>query len=292
LETLESDARKTEEELELSALGQAQTRVEVGFAADQATDPEGIWRVLEQEWTSAAVVPSDESARRKRINRRHVPESASGPGMRKYWAQRYRFFSRYDDGIQIDEVGWFSVTPEQIAIHLAERCACDVIVDAFCGVGGNAIQFAFTCKHVIAIDIDPGRLALAAHNAAVYGVADKIEFILADFFTIAPMLRADVVFLSPPWGGPEYISEQFYSLRSMQPDGVDIFAAARLISPNIAYLLPRNSELGQLAALDPDPVELECNMLSGKVKTITAYYGTLARPGAPPGPLEESSDSG
>ena len=38
------------------------------------------------------------------------------------------------------------MTPEKIAEHIAERCRCDVIVDAFCGVGGNAIQFAFTCE--------------------------------------------------------------------------------------------------------------------------------------------------
>ena len=46
------------------------------------------------------------------------------------------------------------MTPEKIAEHIAERCRCDVIVDAFCGVGGNSIQFAFTCergdfKHII-----------------------------------------------------------------------------------------------------------------------------------------------
>ena len=42
--------------------------------------------------------------------------------------------------------GWFSVTPEKIAEHIADRCRCDVIVDAFCGVGGNTIQFAFSCE--------------------------------------------------------------------------------------------------------------------------------------------------
>lgn len=42
---------------------------------------------------------------------------------------------------------WFSVTPEEIAKHVAERCRCDVIIDAFCGAGGNTIQFAFTCNH-------------------------------------------------------------------------------------------------------------------------------------------------
>lgn len=42
--------------------------------------------------------------------------------------------------------GWFSVTPEKIAEHIAFRCQCDVIIDAFCGCGGNAIQFALTCE--------------------------------------------------------------------------------------------------------------------------------------------------
>ena len=29
--------------------------------------------------------------------------------------------------------GWFSVTPEDIALHIAERSRCNVIIDAFCG---------------------------------------------------------------------------------------------------------------------------------------------------------------
>ena len=71
---------------------------------------------------------------------------------KKYWHQRYRLFSKYDDGIMIDsEESWYSVTPEKIAQHLAERCRGDIIVDGFCGVGGNSIQFAKTCMQVIAI---------------------------------------------------------------------------------------------------------------------------------------------
>lgn len=45
--------------------------------------------------------------------------------------------------------GWFSVTPEGIARHIAQRCQSDVVIDAFCGCGGNAIQFAFTCERGI-----------------------------------------------------------------------------------------------------------------------------------------------
>jgi hypothetical protein len=60
-------------------------------------------------------------------------------------------------------------------------CRCSVIVDAFAGVGGNAIQFALTCDRVIAVELCAQRLDLAKHNAEVYGVAHKIEFICGDF---------------------------------------------------------------------------------------------------------------
>lgn len=46
---------------------------------------------------------------------------------------------------------------------------------------------------------------MAKHNATVYGVADSIEFIVGDFLQLAENLKADQVFLSPPWGGPTYM---------------------------------------------------------------------------------------
>ena len=106
------------------------------------------------------------------------------PRISKYWAQRYRLFSRYDEGIRLDEEAWYSVTPEKIAEDIARKMSCHLVVDAFCGVGGNAIQFAKTCSRVIAIDIDSKKIEMARHNARVYGVEDKIDFIVGDFFDI------------------------------------------------------------------------------------------------------------
>lgn len=65
---------------------------------------------------------------------------------KKDFFQRERYFSLYKQGCLLDEEGWYSVTPEAIANVIAERCRCDVVVDAFCGVGGNAIAFAQTCE--------------------------------------------------------------------------------------------------------------------------------------------------
>ena len=69
------------------------------------------------------------------------------------------------------------------------------MIDGFCGAGGNTIQFALTCQRVIAVDIDHKKIELARNNARVYGVEHKIDFIVADFFEVVPMLKADVIFL-------------------------------------------------------------------------------------------------
>lgn len=53
---------------------------------------------------------------------------------------------------------------------------------------------------------------MAKHNAAIYGVADRIEFIVGDFLTLADSLKADVIFLSPPWGGPQYLKVKKWNI--------------------------------------------------------------------------------
>ena len=70
---------------------------------------------------------------------------------------------------------------------------------------------------VTAIDIDPDKIAMARHNAEVYGVADRIEFIVGDYLVLAPSLIADIVFLSPPWGGPAYLQTEVFDLHTMIP---------------------------------------------------------------------------
>ncbi|XP_019969264.2 trimethylguanosine synthase [Paralichthys olivaceus] len=220
----------------------------------------------------------------KRRKKQQVPaDMVTEPELAKYWAQRYRLFSRFDEGIRLDREGWFSVTPERIAEHIALRvqqsfCDSELIIDAFCGVGGNAIQFALTGKRVLAVDIDPVRLSLARHNATVYGVDNQIDFLQGDFLQLASQLRGDVVFLSPPWGGPDYLTAEVFDIKTMmQPDGFEIFRLAKLISDNIVYFLPRNADMDQIASLagPGGKVEVEQNYLNNKLKTVTAYFGSL-----------------
>jgi trimethylguanosine synthase len=72
-------------------------------------------------------------------------------------------------------------------------------------------------KLVIAIEIDPVRLACARHNAKIYGVEHRIEFILGDSisFLESTRLKPDAIFLSPPWGGPQYLKAPVYEVDMM-----------------------------------------------------------------------------
>ena len=179
------------------------------------------------------------------------------PEMRKYWKNRYRLFAAYDEGILLDAESWWSVTPEAIAYRIAwvagrrARAKLDArsasssspantsqrppaptssrvtVVDAFCGAGGNSIQFAQVFDHVYAIDVDPVKIRLASHNARIYQVEERITFICADFMQLTEGWCEEMVhciFLvsardvletvgaehwfdslqSPPWGGVGY----------------------------------------------------------------------------------------
>lgn len=197
------------------------------------------------------------------------------------WYSRYRLFSRFDEGVLMDAQSWFSVTPEVIAARIAARCLYPllsqqqqqrqeekgrldkgkgseseiVILDLFCGAGGNAIQFALAgmtedeeegqesrkpMTRVIAIDVDPDKIEYARHNARIYGVEERIHFLVGDAVEFVQdwkkakiqqttagkkkkskkkaqvtqastsrwegeeCTKIDVVFLSPPWGGVDY----------------------------------------------------------------------------------------
>ncbi|CAA7014258.1 unnamed protein product [Microthlaspi erraticum] len=209
-------------------------------------------------------------------------ENGTNPKISRYWIQRYVLFSKYDEGIKMDEEGWYSVTPEEIPIKQAERCRGKVVIDCFSGVGGNTIQFAKVCSSVIAIDIDPVRIEMAINNAMVYGVANNVDYVVGDFIHLAPSLKGDVLFLSPPWGGPTYSQVESFKLDMLQPiDGYTLFKIAQSITSNIIIFLPKNVDIAQLEELaclssPPLTLEIEENYVGGKLIAITAYFSCNA----------------
>jgi len=149
----------------------------------------------------------------------------------KYWAQRRRLFARFDRGIQLDAEGWYSVTPQVIADHVAERVQslvttskvfqkCKqsddgkgvIILDGFCGCGGNAIAFGKIPSHivskVICVDTDRSKLEKAAHNASLYDIPkDKLVFVQCNsIFILKHCYRNGTFVLDQPQSSmPKYM---------------------------------------------------------------------------------------
>lgn len=93
-------------------------------------------------------------------------------------------FSRADEML-FDRVGLEQATDEIVADHKAKRFAgLSEVVDFCCGIGGDALALA-RVVHVTAVDWSDVRIALARHNASVYGreitgITNDVAFIRPD----------------------------------------------------------------------------------------------------------------
>jgi trimethylguanosine synthase len=145
-----------------------------------------------------------------------------GEDLQHYWDKRYEYFAKWDDGIQTDAEGLYSVSPEEIGLRQAKLMQGNTVLDGFCGIGGSAIAFAREGKTVTAIDNNQARLKMAEHNASIYGVSSFITFLNGDFFEVAKAIKADTINLDPPWGGPAYKELGRFLLEHFSPNGNDL----------------------------------------------------------------------
>lgn len=194
--------------------------------------------------TSSATADANEST--------ETPTCPFGSTYEKYWRMRHELFTRWDDGIKVDAYGLCSVKPERIAREIASHLPGDVVLDACCGVGGVSIALAAQGKRVIAVDADAPRIAMAKHNARIYGVARQIEFHEGDIGLLWHKLLPECqsVYLDPSWGGPGYDRFRKFGFDDFQFQG--LATAQRLIheavqaNKAVAVTLPRNFDSEQL----------------------------------------------
>jgi len=192
---------------------EASASLERGAAADLAARLRGVG--IGGSLLSVEILPP---LHRKDLRR------ASDDEARRY-RERSVGFSR--SAARFDDEGRRSLTPEALALRLGERAGGLRVIDACAGVGGNAIGFARAGCAVVAIEINPARLAMAKQNAKIYGVEDRIEFICGDACLVVLERAADLLFIDPPWG------ERYDKSRVTLPDlppCQQVLAAARHIS--------------------------------------------------------------
>ena len=171
------------------------------------------------------------------------------------------------DGIQLDDVGMFSTTAapvaQQISKHIAnlftpaERARGLSVTDGCACCGGNVLSFArcgFFAK-VTAVEFDAKRHAMLASNVkfALRGVASPpvTDVRCGSYLDLLRVLKQDVVFLDPPWGGIDYKKEKFVPLFLGDRHLADIVNdlrrdAARSGTKCVVLKVPRNFHIAEL----------------------------------------------
>jgi len=161
-------------------------------------------------------------------------------------------------GARVDEGARIGLTPERIALELGELAKGRHVVDACCGAGGNAIGFARAGCSVTAIELDAERLAMAKHNASLYGVSDRIEWICDDARNALAGHRGvdSLWFLDVPWLSPSTDSEA----------GANHDAMGELLHALLALRGPGQRTWAKVpAAFDPSITE---------ASRVSAWFGT------------------
>ncbi|WP_067658451.1 class I SAM-dependent methyltransferase [Nocardia harenae] len=174
-----------------------------------------------------------------------------------------------DDALQ-------QATPSAVARHRAARLAGREVHDVTCSIGGELAALARTCTAVIGSDVDPVRLAMAAHNLAAVRAAGPdaarpepgpVALVRADALT--PCTRDTVIVADPGRRAGGRRTHDPAALQPPLPDLRTAYAGRDLVvkcAPGLDF-----------ARLDW-PGEIEVTSLDGGVREACLWSPGLAEP--------------
>jgi 23S rRNA G2445 N2-methylase RlmL len=115
------------------------------------------------------------------------------------------------------------------------------------------------------VDVSPDRVAMARHNARLYGVEGRIRFRVADVHAVLAAERFDAVVIDPPWGGRDYDRAR----TTLADLGLDVRRVLAACRGAVRLKLPRSFAREEL----PDFVFEELADERGVVKMLLASRG-------------------
>ena len=179
--------------------------------------------------------------------------------------------SKFPDGDQLfcDRAAAEQASAEIVASHSAQRFeGAPRIADLGCGMGGDALALA---RHapVVAVDLDPGRAAMAATNADVRGLANRVEVRVTNIEEFEPSETGALAWLDPDRrdSNGRVLDPERWS----PPLNVAIQVARRFAGAGLK-LAP-----GIERELLPEDGELEFVSLDGRMVEGLLWLGTLVR---------------
>ncbi|MCG8353610.1 MAG: methyltransferase domain-containing protein [Chloroflexales bacterium] len=143
------------------------------------------------------------------------------------------------------------------------------VADLCCGIGGDALALADAGSHIIAVDHNPVRLAIAAANAEELGQVDNMTFVCADLLTTAPP-AAEAIFCDP---GRRAGGKRRFHVEQYEPP-LSRILTWRTNAPALAIKMAPGVDPAELPS-DVDS-ELEFISLDGELKEAVLWCAPLA----------------
>lgn len=137
----------------------------------------------------------------------------------------------------LDNEALYSVTDQYTANKISKYIAkylpsVETITDATACIGGNTHSFSGFFKNVIGVEIDPLRFSYLCHNLRILEVKNAIVY-NGNMLDICKYLKQDLIFIDPPWGGPNYKAKLFIELYL---SNIELSAVCRIISKYTKYI--------------------------------------------------------
>ncbi|HEU5086644.1 MAG TPA: class I SAM-dependent methyltransferase, partial [Roseiflexaceae bacterium] len=212
----------------------------------------------------------------ERLRRQATPEQAAAAY--EMALLRRRAADKFSHAAQMffTRTGLEQSSGERIARQRAGRYAALLggagqVADLCCGIGGDTLALAQT-NRVIAVDVDPVRLAIAQANAEALGVAGRVSFLQRDLEQTPPP-ECDAIFFDP---SRRQAGRRVFRLAEYRPP-IALAQQWRRSTPAIGIKLApgvAHEELDTLGATETEFISVD-----GELKEAVAWMGPLGVPG-------------
>jgi len=121
--------------------------------------------------------------------------------------------------LQITDEGIYSISKlgdplrimKLIKKHYDGNILKSTITDGTANIGGDTINFAKFFKRVNAVELNRLHCSVLDNNIRVYN-RNNVNIICKSYLKVMKELKQDIIYLDPPWGGPEYYKQKSINL--------------------------------------------------------------------------------
>lgn len=131
--------------------------------------------------------------------------------------------------LKMTSEGEYSITKKHDSLKIVEcmrKLAGSLknksIVDLTGNVGGDTIRFGMNFKFVDSYELNPENFEALKNNVEVYNLDKKVKLFLGDSTKLFTGKKVDIMYMDPPWGGPDYKDKENLDL-FLGDERVDVY---------------------------------------------------------------------